>query len=181
MEYFQIRNSTDLNEIGDYPQTTFVKGYNPLLGHRKVKSYEFPNFSPNYELQLTAQAKVTDNISKVGANFGMVVNEKVKAILKNFKLPKHRFYSMKVYKDDEALPYYWFHYIIDDFWNFLDTKNSYGEIFEMELTNKKVIKSFPLISKEQLKKVEDQENTILKQIGKIQMLPNFPKYDFYQI
>ena len=132
MKYFEIDWDYDnLDVIGHYPQTSLKKGYNPRLpdSHRQVKPHSFPDFIPNLELELHDKAYPTDYIQKF-VSFGMVVNTKFKNILKQFKLPPHAFYPIKVYHKGALLEYFWFHYAINDFFSWLDKEESKALIYD---------------------------------------------------
>lgn len=181
MRYFELNKSSELSEVGNYPQTDFRKGYNPRMnGCFNVKSNEFPDFVPNYELQLLDDAILTDFVSHVGPGFGFVINKRVKDILSNFKLPRHHFYPTKLYVKDKEISYYWFHYIIDDFWKYLDTEDSFAEVFSISKGKRKSEKTFRILSSEQAVRERKMHQPNLSCFKKIKMAKKFPKYDLYQ-
>lgn len=156
MKYYNFNNSDNLSIIGHYPQTSLAKGYNPIVnnGHRNVEPDKFPDFLPNYELDLHSKANATDFLPRVGPGFGMVVNNKFKEILANFKLPNHHFYKMKVYQKNQILDYYWLHYIVDDFWGWLDREQSEAVIFDHK-KDFEVVNSIDLnLSLDEIKKLK---------------------------
>ena len=184
--YYSISRSDDIKEIGYYPQSDLRKGYNPRNnGHFVVKHYEFPDFKPNLELEMHPKASPTNYLdSTAGLVNGFVVDRKLKELLMSFKLPKHHFYPIKVYKQEMLLEYYWFHYIIDDFWKFLDKEKSYAEVVFMETPTKIGIeKNVPIYSREQIigekRKLPRGKKNL--RISKIVMKKEFPNYDFYEI
>jgi len=126
MKYYIINWSDDLRKIGYYPQTGLSKGYNPTLdnSHRKVDQFNFPDFIPNLELELHENAIPTNFIMRIGATFGIIIDDKFKNLLQQFNLPPHHFYKIKVSYNNVILNYYWFHYIVDDFWDYIDLENS---------------------------------------------------------
>ena len=157
--FYSIGRSDDLKEIGYYPQADLRPGYNPRQnGHFMVKHYEFPDFIPNLELDLHPKANATNYLdSTAGLTSGFIIDAKFKEILSSFKLPRHHFYPIKVYKDDKLLDYYWFHYIVDDFWQYLDKDKSMAEIVYMEIPTKiGVEKTIPIISRDQILNKEDE-------------------------
>ncbi len=184
MKYYSITRSDDIKIVGRYPQTNFRKGYNPKLnGCFNVEENTFPDFVPNLELELHPKSLITDYLYVINLPFGIIINEKMKSIFSNFKLPRHHFYKVKVYHKDIILKYYWFHYIIDDFWNFLSKENSYGEVKKMINSVKYIVnKQVKIISKEQIVKEKYQlKGTDLLTVGKISMNKEFPMYDFYRL
>ncbi|SFW52757.1 hypothetical protein SAMN02927921_02153 [Sinomicrobium oceani] len=181
MRYYYIGLSNDLKVIGYYPQTDFHKGYNPTdNGSYCVKPDTFPDFVPNYELELHKKAFATGFLQRVGASFGIVVDEKVKNILKEHCLPPHAFYPTTVFHNDEVLQYYWFHYIPNDFWELIDNRNSFAYVYQIKKATVTKIKEIPIISKEQILN-EKKKYTGLTPItlGRLKMSAEFCKYDFY--
>ncbi len=184
MNYYTIGTSDDLNIIGHYPQTKLRidKGDNPRDdGYLAMKANVFPDFVPNYKLELHPKAKPTNFLPKNPASFGWIVDDKFKKILEKYKLPKHHFYKIKVYQNDDVLDYYWLHYIIDDFWDFIDSGNSYGEVFKFDTpVDIKVTKKIPIISHKQITNEEKNHDYGSIRIGRIKMKREFPNYDLYQ-
>lgn len=148
--YYIYSFSDDLNVIGYYPQVSLRQGYNPRLAesHWQVKRDEFPDFIPNLELELHRKAIPTDYLHFSDLN-GIIVSDKFKEILKLHNLPKHEFYPIKIYYNNTLLKYYWFHYLIDDFWNLLNKDKSYAEIVNID-TYPNIEGIIPIVSKEQI-------------------------------
>ncbi|WP_024770552.1 hypothetical protein [Aquimarina macrocephali] len=186
MKYYSINNvSDDLEIIGHYPQLALKRGYNPTLSdsYKQVKANNFPDFVPNLELELHPKANPTDFLPRVGPYFGIFVNEKMKDVLENHNLPRHHFYPIKIFKSDIALNYFWLHYIVDDFWNYLDIESSYAELKKMvDPVTYVVDKKIPIQSRDQIIKEDyKQKGTDILAIGQIKMKRGFPKYDLYQV
>lgn len=183
MKYYKINWDYDnLKIIGHYPQLTLKKGYNPgpPNGHWEVHPHEFPDFVPNLELTLHKKAKATDFLENY-VSFGMLINNKFKEILKGFKLPPQAFYPIKVYHKGELIEYYWFHYIVKDFWEWIDKDKSKAVITD----NKKnfiVVKEVNL--KLSVKKIRELEDNLPyyqnMKWEKIVFKKGFPKYDVYK-
>jgi len=183
MGYYYITKIDDLKEIGHYPQTNLKKGYNPRKnGHFQVKSNEFPDFIPNLELVIHSKAIPTDYLDHSSSG-RMIISQRMKIIIENHNIPRHHFYPIKVYHNNILLNYYWLHFIVDDFWSFLDTQNSYAEHKTfLDSLKTKVIKKIPIICREQIIK-EDDEIPIsdILALGHVKMKKGFPKYDLYKI
>ena len=183
--YYSIGRSDDLKKIGHYPQADLKEGYNPRNnGHFMVKHNEFPDFRPNLELEMHPKTKPTSYLdSTAGLTSGFIIDKDFKSIISSFKLPRHHFYPIKVYKKNELLEYYWFHYIVDDFWEFIDKEQSYAEVVFMETPTKiGVEKNIPILSKEQI--IGEEEKLPLNKnlrIGKIVMKKEFFSYGLYKI
>lgn len=184
MKYFLIGASDNINVIGHYPQTELRNSYNPSLpnSHRQVHPHNFPEFDPNLELTLHEKAIPTDFIEKSGASFGMIINAKFKNIIEQFNLPPHRFYPIKVFQKGHLLDYYWFHYVVDDFWKYLDKENSKAVIFD-DNKNFEAIQNLSLdLDPEEYKNLEYFELPYNQHLRweQISFKPDFPNYDLYQ-
>ncbi|SFW52793.1 hypothetical protein SAMN02927921_02156 [Sinomicrobium oceani] len=183
-EYYSIRRSDDLQETGHYPQAHLRKGYNPRKnGHFMVKHYEFPDFAPNLELEMHPKTIPTNYLNNTaGLINGFIVDSKFKLMMSSFKLPRHHFYPIKAYKGSKLFDYYWLHYIVDDFWEFIDTANSYGEVFEFKTPFETVVtETFAISSKNQVLEEKRKYKLGRTRIGKIIMKKEFPQYDLYKI
>ena len=183
MKYYSIGIPDDLKVIGYYPQLKFRNGYNPSLsdGYYNLPVHDFPDFVPNLEYELHEKAKPLNILPPYPSRFALMIDEKVKKILEKHCLPPHAFYPTKVYHNYDVLQYYWFHYIPNDFWELLDSKNSYGDIIKIKLAKATKIGEVPIISREQIIK-EKKKYTGLQMLvlGKLRMSPEFCKYDFYK-
>lgn len=87
---------------------------------------KFPDFTPNLDFLILSKAsKLTDllSLSLIGNN-GFLISAKLKKILLNYKLPKHKYYKAKIsYKNEIIENYYWLH-IISDYTQFVNYKKS---------------------------------------------------------
>ncbi|MGQ3678383.1 imm11 family protein [Tenacibaculum discolor] len=184
MKYYKIDWDYDnLDVIGNYPQVTLKKGYNPSLpsGYWQVKPHEFPNFVPSLELELHKKAKPTDYLEQY-VNFGMIVSTRLKSSLEKFDLPSHAFYPIKVYHKEELLEYYWFHYIVDDFWSWINKSESKAIIYDDK-------DEYSVVSEVDLSLTSDEIQKIKKSLSwhqhmqweKIVLNSNYPKYDVLKI
>jgi hypothetical protein len=184
MLYFKLLISDDIEIIGNYPQTEFSKGYNPNNpnGHWNVKHNSFPNFQPNYELDFTKNAIPTDLIDAASCSHGLVISKKFKEILEEFNLPPSKFYPLNVKYKNENLPYYWFHFIIDDIWSSLDLEKSTIKITHNSNHSNFVIQ--PAISKEFLIKLDNYYASIIDynfSYDKLCFNENFQNFDILNI
>lgn len=155
MRYFSIGSTYNLEVIGHYPQTDFRDGYNPTLSdsHWQVKKNEFPDFVPNFELELHDTAIPTDLIDGIGGYHGLLISSKFKDVLQKYVLPSHHFYPIKVYHKNKLLNYFWFHYLVQDIWNGINLKES--EIRIQHSSNKDNMVILPLIDKSYVKYLND--------------------------
>lgn len=181
MKYYTINRSDDIKTIGYYPQTELASHYNPRLAnsHWNVYHTEFPNFTPEYELELNSNAYPTSYLHAYDNKFGMVVDAKFKEVLKRSKLPSHRFYPIKVYQKGKLLEYYWFHYVLD-LWSYVDIENSKAQIFKkFEFEVEKIIPIPNLESIKDFKKSLDRKQ--LLQLRELRLKKDFPKYDIIEV
>ncbi|MDG1571866.1 hypothetical protein OZ410_06025 [Robiginitalea sp. M366] len=189
MKYFAILNSTELKEIGFYPQTNFHAGYNMALPNsiHKLNIHHFADTPIYYQIDIDDRANPTNFIHSVGTNFEHIVDEDLKVILSQHKLPPHRFYPIEVWHKKKPLSYYIFHIIVDDFWDHLDTTKSSCFIYRLsdmvrlsEIAQTK--EEIPVESRQQLLKLKDGLAFGRKlHPKKIVFKKTFPEYDFYQI
>ena len=184
MKYYTINPSDDLKVIGHYPQTELRtdKGDNVRInGYLAMRPDIFPDFVPNFKLNLHPKATPTNFLPTSPASFGWIVDVKLKSILENHTLPKHHFYKIKVFYNEQILDYYWLHYIVDDFYKFVDKDNSYGEVIEIKTPFETTVKStFPISSWEQVLNEKKKHKFNRTRIGRIVMQNKFPEYDLYQ-
>lgn len=181
MKYYYIEETRDIDVIGHYPQTmrTNENGYNVDADNseRKVLYDFFPNFEPNYGLDLHPKSVSTDVLDKSTLPFGFVVSQKLKDILHEFKLPPHRFYPVNVYGTNKR--YYWFHQITG-IWNYIDFDSTKIEVFHKFKFNVEEVKSFHSFNE-----IKEFEKTLPRQnalrIGSIVLQENFPNYDLFDI
>jgi hypothetical protein len=181
VNYYKIWNSGDINEIGHYPQTKLNDGYNPTLpnSHWQVEANKFPDFTPNYELKLYKNAFPTDYLDADSKPTGIFISRKLKELIQNFRLPPHKFYKIDVFQNEKKLDYYWLHYIVDDFWEYVDLEKSTAKVYH--LVNKKYSEIIPITS---LNKIEDMKSNLERgfklALDKIIFKAELP-YDLFKI
>ena len=126
MKYFVLSNSDDLKEIGYYPQTDYEKNYDPTTetSHLQVTYDKFPDFIPEYKLELHKNAVPTNLIPGVGGHHGILVDQKLRKLLEGYKLPKHHFYKIDVFHNGQRLNYFWLHFVLPDIWEYIDMERS---------------------------------------------------------
>lgn len=181
MKYYKIEMTDNQKVIGHYPQAKYEEGYNPRKeGIFSIKQNRFPDFTPRLDLRLHQESIITDYLDSSLVPFGMIVSEKMKFILEKTKLPKHKFYPINVFQEDLSFTYYWFHFIIDDFWDCIDKDKSYGKVLRID-DNFSLKRTIPAISiEENRKEMLTREAKTIKKIGIIVMNDKFPKYDIYK-
>ncbi len=182
MKYYVFRWDFNLESIGYDPQSEFRKGYDPNdNGVYLMSPYEFPDFVPEVELNLHEQAKLTDVIKAYGVPFGLIVSPALRLVLKKCQLPPHAFYPIKVYQFDKVYTYYWFHYIIVDFWRFIDRENSKGVVIDHKKQLQPVLDIDLNYSAEELLRIKNVlPHHLHMEWEKIIFTTSFPKYDVYE-
>ena len=183
MTFYNVGHSNELEIIGYYPQTQRTKrlGYHvdDYNSERNVTPDLFPEFAPNYGLDLNPKSIATDVIDRGTLEFGIVISENLRKILHDYNLPPHKFYPIDVYNSNRN--YYWFHYI-SNFRSFFDVKNSEVEIFD--IFKQEIVDVVRFNSFEEL---NDFNRQLILQVGKtmryrlIKLRPSFPKYDLFEI
>jgi hypothetical protein len=125
--YYRISENVDLEVIGYYPPVNYKPGYNPQgpNAHWNVKGNVFPDFSPELELVIHENAVPTNFLNRMSiCTFGIIIDEQLKEIIEQHKLPPHHYYPIKVYHKKTLLKYYWLHWIVNDFWDVIDYENT---------------------------------------------------------
>lgn len=183
MKYYTINWDDNLKNVGYHPQTELNKRVNTdfRYNHYDVEYNKFPNFIPNLELELHNKAKVTDYLNVFAISFGNVISKSFYDILKRLNLPSCNFYPIKVYHKGKLLEYYWFHYIIEDFWKYLDKNKTKGIIYD-DKDEYKVVSEIDLNYSPQEISIIDENLPWHQHMKweKIVFKPDFPKYDVYE-
>jgi len=184
MLYYKLSNAIEIEEIGHYPQTSFSKGHNPSLpnSHWQVRAYEFPNFSPNFDIELHRKSEATNIIDGIGGYHGILLDEMTKNILEKAQLPPHRFHPINVVQSGKKLDYYWFHFITNNFINYIDTEKSTIKIQHNINDNNFVVQ--PVLSIDYLKRLINYYNSQLNYNiipENIYFTDNWPNYDLFTL
>jgi len=114
MNYHKLSTSTDESIVGKVTQTEGMGGLYDLRKSTsvwKIPSLEPMSFEPDLDyFNLEKKAKLTDVISTgLITAPGFILNEKVRSIFDQYKLPKHRYYPAKVVLKGVKHDYFWFH------------------------------------------------------------------------
>jgi len=99
MKYYTIITSTNESIIGKYPQVkTDTKPFEWLLPplNEKILYNSFLDFDTYFDIILEDGANLTDIIERVAVSWGIIINDKFKNLLNQFKLPPHKFYPINV-------------------------------------------------------------------------------------
>lgn len=141
MEFFKIKYSTNLKEIGpDYPQAGPWKGYDfkSPRAYINVHHNEFPDFVPdlNY-FEISELAPLTDFVSS-GLSHGFLLNDKAKSLLEAYNLPEHRSYPLVIKRGKDFIKetYFWMH-IVSNYSRFIDFRKTkfYVSFFDKKETD----------------------------------------------
>lgn len=179
MKYYSLTSTDDLDIIGEYPQASTTK--DSLFGSpfctTRVNYGEIPDEIPFLELEFEENAKVTDLISTYNPYFGLVINEKLKNIISNTTLPRHKFYPINVFCKDITLPYYWFSFY-DNIFPYMDMKKSQFSIEENKHKIAHKFKSESFFKDKSVESLMDFNKTF--RLEEIHLLENFPEYDLFE-
>ena len=116
MKYYRLERSVDTKVIGRHAiQLTFADKKSQDSCWSLVDE-EFPNFKPDLRFDLERGAKLTDVVSSGVDVPGFMINERVKNIFEQCKLPEHRYYEATVTDHKGVVhPYYWLHILPNDY------------------------------------------------------------------
>jgi hypothetical protein len=171
--------SRDFKEIGYYPQTSVTEDnelFSPFSNVRLTLG-DFPNVIPRLCLLLNKRSKITDFLDTINPPFGLIVNEKLKQLILDFKLPPNKFYTANITHKNKPLNYYWFH-LFDDLSKYVDLNKTTVEIFHK--FNFKVLDRVLLKSEKHLKEINSNlgfEKSV--RLKELYFNNTFPKYDIF--
>lgn len=167
MKYYRLERSVDTKVIGRHAiQLTFADKKSQDSCWSLVDE-EFPNFKPDLRFDLERGAKLTDVVSSGVDVPGFMINERVKNIFEQCKLPEHRYYEATVTDHKGVVhPYYCLHILPNDYSMidfdktiFKKTEEPMKIWPELAFQNMEEIKNAPEIrikSLEEMKKYEDE-------------------------
>lgn len=180
--YYRIGNCDNLKIVGKVPQTriketpTTKKPYN-YFGLRNDRILES---EPYFELELQPAAKITNYLSEFLGFPGWIIDKKLLNILKKFSLPMYNYYPISVFKQKEEMEYYYFHFVITNNWEFINTEKSYGELIKFEGGNIKVEdKVAPNNIEEMIATGNQYKFPYNIRMGKLYLKQDFSNYDLY--
>ena len=106
-KYFKLDTSAEIKSTGTFPQVSCSTQFEA----HQLKYNEAPGFAPSLSFKLEKRAKITDVLSQAAISAdGLIVSEKVKRLLSNFKLIEHFFYPIEIEVKTD-LQYYWLHLV----------------------------------------------------------------------
>lgn len=114
--YYLLNNAKTRKQVGTQFQTKgFVDNYDIDGPNSRVhlKYDEFPDFVPDLRFELEEKAKLTDVVKPDNISLnGFLINEKVKRIFEQCRLPEHRYFEASLLdQEGNVHPYYWLHLI----------------------------------------------------------------------
>ncbi len=117
--YYLLENAISRKQVGTQFQTRIGDDYDVEGPNSRIhlKYDEFPDFIPDLRFELEDAAKLTDVVRQDNISAkGFLINEKVKKIFDQCRLPEHRYYEASLLDHDgNVLPYYWLHLISNDY------------------------------------------------------------------
>lgn len=123
MQYYILDTPAQSKETGNvYPQVAF----NNVKEAFKFRHNCYPEDEPVLSATLEKGAKLTDVLSQASiAGHGLLINEKVKSILADFKIMNHRFYNCPVKDHNGQIhQYFWMALVQPDIINWIDFEKS---------------------------------------------------------
>lgn len=169
MNYFKLSTFNDDTKNGRIRQHD--TGFILLDGTQSdLEHCQFPDFEPVFStLHLGNKPILTDFIHSIGffGGAGFLVSERLLEILKNYKLPQHRFYQLPKYVyNGKNFQYYWLQILIrDDDYSMIDFEKSTfvkSDIFDEDSTiltfanEESLLHAFENLNRVQEKLVEDK-------------------------
>lgn len=181
MKYFTLNNSTEIQEIGAYPQIEKSENYDYATTNCfwNVKWDQIPDFTPSYEAKLSEGAIATNLLEKLPGFYGLCIDQKLKCLIEGMNLPSHNFFGIDIFQDNTPLDYYWFHFT-QSLIPFVDFKNTVFEIFRKNQFS--VIKEFSVLSIDELMEQKNQLNFEKGiKVKCIKLKSDFPMYDIISL
>ncbi len=150
-KYYILENACNTEETGtEYPQVQKMgTGYNYGASDSIYAiTNVIPDFTPNFDhFVLHKKSKPTDFISKSLTAFGFIISGRFKKVLSSFKLPKHKFYPIKMLHNKTWLDDYHWLQIACDLTESIDYQKSEFYIRNLADPLKKDLGSVELLSK----------------------------------
>lgn len=153
MKYFVMEESLDKKIVGsDFPQAyRFIKGYNEDASNALFSLYKykdtFPDYVPNLDgVMLAGYAKLTDFVSNGFSGSLCILSPKAKAILEQYNLCPHQFYSLGLYKKKVKYDYFLLK-LVSNYSDFVDYEKT--SFREYDITSGYKSDSFFVKSKEE--------------------------------
>ena len=116
MKYYRLDNSVDAKEIGRHTIQLDFADKKSQDSCWSLVDEEFPNFKPDLRFDLEKGSKLTDVASSGVDVPGFMINERVKNIFEQCKLPEHRYYEATVTDHKGVVhPYYCLHIMPNDY------------------------------------------------------------------
>ncbi|MBT3421881.1 MAG: hypothetical protein HOD63_15870 [Bacteroidetes bacterium] len=148
MKYYRLIESTNLKEIGIYPQ---VIDHKKDYDEDKLDSYmltnKFPSELPciNFDfdgLLLNNRSKYTDLVSSSFLNslIGLIISSQFLKIVENFKTVDYKLFNACLYFKKMRVQYYWMHYT-SELTEYIDFENSVFRLKTSEGRKEVLLKS----------------------------------------
>lgn len=127
-QYYILSPAVGTKETGmAYPAVESYDDYDfdaPNSVH-KLRSREFPDFTPNIRFKLTKGAKLCDMMGQASINaHGFLISEKLLSVIKNCNIVSHKFYTATIEVNEVLHSYYWIHFVWNESIQKIDYKSS---------------------------------------------------------
>jgi hypothetical protein len=116
MKYYRLENSVNTKEIGRHAIQLDFADKKTMDSCWSLVNDEFPDFKPDLRFNLEKGSKLTDVVSSGVDVPNFMINERVKNIFEQCKLPEHRYYEATVTDHKGVVhPYYCIHILPNDY------------------------------------------------------------------
>lgn len=116
MKYYRLDNSVNTKEIGRHAIQLDFADKKTMDSCWSLVNDEFPDFKPDLRFNLEKGSKLTDVVSSGVDVPNFMINERVKNIFEQCKLPEHRYYEATVTDHKGVVhPYYCIHILPNDY------------------------------------------------------------------
>lgn len=137
-QYYILSPAVGTKETGmAYPAVESYEDYdfNAPNSVHKLKSREFPNFTPDIRFKLARGAKLCDMMGQATINaHGFLISEKLKLIFENANTVSCKFYLATIEEDKGIIhQYYWVHFVWEEGRKLIDYTNS--KFFKRKFSN----------------------------------------------
>lgn len=178
MKYYTLTTTTEIKKIGFYPQTDLSEEsefFSPFSSFRPRISI-IPDEIPKFKIIINDKAIPTDIIERISVSYGLIVNNNLKTILENQKLPNNNFFQIEVMWKNELLNYYWFH-SYDNIFQYIDMNLSQFSIEQYGIISRFYFNSESYFIEKKMESMNDFTKTF--KLENIVFLDSFPNYDLF--
>ena len=162
MKYYRLENSVNTKEIGWHAIQLDFADKKTMDSCWSLVNDEFPDFKPDLRFNLEKGSKLTDVVSSGVDVPNFMINERVKNIFEQCKLPEHRYYEATVTDHKGVVhPYYCLHILPNDY-SMIDFDKT---IFKK---TEEPMKTWPELAFSNVKKIKDAPEIQIKDLEELE-------------